>query len=860
MPVWPTATEYFWHNLPMGFLGFVTFIVALFLALVAFLAIRKQKSSPPIYISFAVFITGVGFLGLILALRAVIMDRQLLYIINNYLYIFVTMFGPGGLFFVYYLSERRYRLMRLLALLAVIASIFAIVGILQDKAFLPRWHQFSFGQYPVTGFYLKPWGYLGSAAVLFFALPYLIYLLWQKNQPRSRIYMISGYAVQLVLIISNFPALLGYDFPPLAILSFVPMLVMAYGVFRSNFINLGDLLFYKQGLFYFLIFLLSMTFLFISFMVLIGLTPADYAESKWYPWAFLPLLSAIMVFLLAIIIAGDNPTQRLHQVGAFTLIILGFYLIMALIRTLELPAIIDLRLNQLGYVFFSFAPAIQLRFVFLSMRQKIPRYIYLFDALSLTSSALAMTPYYFSGFYAYRFGTVPAASWGANLFGLAGLLGVLVGFSVWLRRTRDPEQGTTPTANFVTLSIIFSSLLLVLSLPATEGVAFYSFGNLQFIPAAFIAYGILRHSSIPLHKQAFLVSRRVSLLAVLILPIVGSMLYSQWHQEKFIAETFFHIFLVTLPLFLFFFILFFILTRPLALQLDEAYGDLARQKQKAEEKGSELQRTMTELEQANEELVNTRDALWGEMELAKKIQTALLPPTPTLELCDIAAYMQVANEVGGDYYDIIKHGNQDWFVIGDVSGHGVPAGLVMMMTKIALQTAIKEKDNANPAEILTDVNIILYHNLKGMQYDKYMTITLFAVDSHGNLYYAGLHQDILLFRKQQRRVERIPTDGMWVGLIEDITPHIATHKLDVAVGDILLLFTDGLTESFYDTGDSDEQIKNIDNMYGVQQLTHHFERLARQGKKPKQIIEDLLPTLQPYRVFDDLTLLVLQRL
>jgi serine phosphatase RsbU (regulator of sigma subunit) len=146
-----------------------------------------------------------------------------------------------------------------------------------------------------------------------------------------------------------------------------------------------------------------------------------------------------------------------------------------------------------------------------------------------------------------------------------------------------------------------------------------------------------------------------------------------------------------------------------------------------------------------------------------------------------------------------------------------------------------------------------------MQYEKYMTITLFACDGKGNLYYAGLHQDILIFRQGQKYAERIATDGMWVGLIDDIRPHIANHKLDVAVGDIILLFTDGLTESFYDTGGRDDEVKKIDNMYGVPQLQRHFERLARQGNSPKGIIEGLLPTLQPYRVFDDLTLLILQR-
>ncbi|MDJ0762757.1 MAG: triple tyrosine motif-containing protein [Myxococcota bacterium] len=94
------------------------------------------------------------------------------------------------------------------------------------------------------------------------------------------------------------------------------------------------------------------------------------------------------------------------------------------------------------------------------------------------------------------------------------------------------------------------------------------------------------------------------------------------------------------------------------------------------ERTKEIEAQKVQLEVAYTEVNETKDALWGEMQLAQKIQTVLLPDTPQLPGYDITAYMQTADEVGGDYYDVIQMEGTYWLVIGDVSGHGVPAGLV----------------------------------------------------------------------------------------------------------------------------------------------------------------------------------------
>ncbi len=73
---------------------------------------------------------------------------------------------------------------------------------------------------------------------------------------------------------------------------------------------------------------------------------------------------------------------------------------------------------------------------------------------------------------------------------------------------------------------------------------------------------------------------------------------------------------------------------------------------------------------------------------ARKIQTVLLPQQNRLKDDDMAALMMPAESVGGDYYDVVQTGGSSWVLIGDVSGHGVTAGLTMMMVQTAVRTIL----------------------------------------------------------------------------------------------------------------------------------------------------------------------------
>ncbi|MCP4129804.1 MAG: AAA family ATPase [bacterium] len=263
------------------------------------------------------------------------------------------------------------------------------------------------------------------------------------------------------------------------------------------------------------------------------------------------------------------------------------------------------------------------------------------------------------------------------------------------------------------------------------------------------------------------------------------------------------------------------------------------------------------VEERTAELRETRDALWGEMQLAKKIQTVLVPQEPVMENYEVAASMDTADEVGGDYYDVINAGDRDWLVIGDVSGHGVPAGLIMMMAQSTIHVAIDENPNLPPSEVLSIINKTITRNIKQLGESKYMTMTVLALKEDGEFIYSGLHQDILIYRAETGEVDQCETNGMWIGLIDDISDMLTNDSLTMRPGDAMLLYTDGITEAWLRGSVKDERNPEME-MYGDDQLVETFKQLGKGSAE--EIRTGILDSLREYDFADDVTMVAVKRL
>lgn len=247
-----------------------------------------------------------------------------------------------------------------------------------------------------------------------------------------------------------------------------------------------------------------------------------------------------------------------------------------------------------------------------------------------------------------------------------------------------------------------------------------------------------------------------------------------------------------------------------------------------------------------QKLNETLQELWGEMELAKKIQTALVPHHFELKDCDVAAVMRPTAEVGGDYYDVFEVNGVEWVLIGDVSGHGVPAGLVMMMCQTSVHSVVASRPDIAPDELLATVNRTLTHNIQRLGEDKYMTISALRREPDGSFKVAGMHQDLLVYRSRSGRIEHLLAEGTWLGIASDIRALLPVRTVKLDPGDALLLYTDGITEAR-----KDGQMLDID---GLKQTL-----LAHGQETPEKILDGILGKLEGYDVHDDVAVLIIKQ-
>ncbi len=256
------------------------------------------------------------------------------------------------------------------------------------------------------------------------------------------------------------------------------------------------------------------------------------------------------------------------------------------------------------------------------------------------------------------------------------------------------------------------------------------------------------------------------------------------------------------------------------------------------------------------ELEKARDTIWSEMELARKMQTILVPDHPHMEGYEVTAYMAPAEMVGGDYYDVINQGGMDWVVIGDVSGHGVPAGIIMMMVQTSIHTVLAGNPGIRPSSLLERVNTVITDNIKKLNEDKYMTITVIACLSGGSLSVSGLHQDILIYRAHSKRVETFRTAGILLGLRDLIEYVPADRELSLERDDVIVLYTDGITESWRKGSVRNHRNPRLD-MFGQNRLADTL--LRNHNRSVEEIRDAVLKELDGFECTDDVTMVIIRK-
>ena len=271
-------------------------------------------------------------------------------------------------------------------------------------------------------------------------------------------------------------------------------------------------------------------------------------------------------------------------------------------------------------------------------------------------------------------------------------------------------------------------------------------------------------------------------------------------------------------------------------------GDLTSSAMKASQMSRALVEEVTRRERAE------RARMRQELEIAARIQTAILPKQPRVGGLELATVMLPATEVGGDYFDVLPCPDGCWIGIGDVAGHGLTAGLVMLMIQSIVAATVNERPAMGVGAVWKVLNTVLSENIRErLGQEEHATLCLLRYTTDGRLSFAGAHEDLLVYKAASGRVERIPTPGIWVGIgaeIPDEATDVRAYQLEP--GDVLVLYTDGVVEARSATGEH----------YGAERLERSIER---HGPLPaERICALLLADVREWMATqdDDVTLLV----
>jgi sigma-B regulation protein RsbU (phosphoserine phosphatase) len=183
-----------------------------------------------------------------------------------------------------------------------------------------------------------------------------------------------------------------------------------------------------------------------------------------------------------------------------------------------------------------------------------------------------------------------------------------------------------------------------------------------------------------------------------------------------------------------------------------------------------------------------------ELKNANDFQNIMLPKSHDFESVDLFIKFQPSLGIGGDCFDCFEDGNRMWFIIADVTGHGIAAGMASSMVKIMFRCSVKG-ENMTPAKVLSDINKSISEIFDFGKNFNYLVFTAFVgcIDN-GTFLYANAGQPYpLIYHKEDKCIEVIEEGGLPVGILEDTAYQL--HSKTLGEGDSIFLYTDGLFSS-----------------------------------------------------------------
>jgi len=238
-----------------------------------------------------------------------------------------------------------------------------------------------------------------------------------------------------------------------------------------------------------------------------------------------------------------------------------------------------------------------------------------------------------------------------------------------------------------------------------------------------------------------------------------------------------------------------------------------------------------------------------EADLAQRVQLNRLPKkSPQISGLDLFAGSRPASHVGGDFYDFIKLPNKPFtFTVGDVSGKGMPAALLMAMTRTVIRTKTNVEPTPTPEVILDNCNSELYDDFT--EVSMFATVFVGQIEPKNNqLVYANAGHSPVIYCPVKGEPRMLEADGTAMGVLP--TSLSEDHTITMNKGDVLVVATDGFSEAENTAGE----------FFGYDRLLKVVKVLSK--KPAKAIVEGLYETISNFsaghRQDDDQTLIVLK--
>jgi serine phosphatase RsbU (regulator of sigma subunit) len=243
-----------------------------------------------------------------------------------------------------------------------------------------------------------------------------------------------------------------------------------------------------------------------------------------------------------------------------------------------------------------------------------------------------------------------------------------------------------------------------------------------------------------------------------------------------------------------------------------------------------------------------RQSIEQELRLARSIQQAFLPKeVPTLDGWQISPLYQPAREVGGDFYDFhYLSGDRLGLVVGDATGKGVPAALVMSTTCGMLRAVSQALDSSSPGEMLRRVNEALVPSIPA---NMFVTCFYAILDpKRGSLRYANAGHDVPYLHRNLGAAEELRARGMPLGLMPGMS--YEENEIVLDAGESALFYSDGLVEAHHPNGE----------MFGFPRLRALIAEHAENESLEQALLEELYSFVgDSWEQEDDITLLTLRR-